>query len=68
MKNCPHILESDKKDFSDFEERDKEKDPEYFLTDEQVNESFKEMSETEKPCFLELKQFHEADYKQRGQI
>ena len=47
---------------------DQEKDPEYFLTDEQVDEAFKEMSDTERQYFLELKQFHQADYLQRGQI
>ena len=47
LKNFPHILDSDEEDFEDFEEVDREKDPEYFLTDEQVNQAFKEMSDTE---------------------
>ena len=68
LKNFPHILDSDEEDFEDFEEADREKDPEYFLTDEQVDEAFREMSDTERQYFLELKQFHQADYLQRGQI
>ena len=67
LKNYPHILDSDEEDFEDFEEADREKDPEYFLMDEQVDEAFKEMSDTERQYFLELKQFHQADYLQRGQ-
>ena len=35
---------------------------------EQVDQAFKEMSDTERQYFLELKQFHQADYLQRGQI
>ena len=65
LKNFPHILDSDEEDFG---EADQEKDPEYFLTDEQVDQAFKEMSDTERQYFLELKQFHQADYLQRGQI
>ena len=61
-------MNSDEEDFEDFEEADREKDPEYFLTDEQVNQAFKEMSDTERQYFLELKQFHQVDYLQRGQI
>ena len=41
LKNFPHILDSDEEDFEDFEEADREKDPEYFLTDEQVDQAFK---------------------------
>ena len=68
MKNFPHILDSDEENFEDFEEADQEKNPEYFLADEQVDEAFREMSDTERQYFLELKQFHQADYLQRGQI
>ena len=68
LKNFPHILDSDEEDFKDFEEADREKDPEYFLMDEQVDEAFREMSDMERQYFLELKQFHQADYLQRGQI
>ena len=68
LKNYPHILDLDEEDFEDFEEADWEKDPEYFLTDEQVDQAFKEMSDTERQYFLKLKQFHQADYLQRGQI
>ena len=68
LKNFPHILDSDEEDFKDFEEADREKDAEYFLTDEQVDQAFKEMSDTERQYFLELKQFHQVDYLQRGQI
>ena len=57
-----------RKIFEDFDEADWEKDPEYFLTDEQVDEAFREMSEMERQYFLELKQFHQVDYLQRGQI
>ena len=68
LKNFPHILDLDEEDFEDFEEADREKDPEYFLTDEQVDEAFKVMSDTERQYFLELKQLHQVDYLQRGQI
>ena len=36
--------------------------------DEQVEEIFKEMSDTEKKHFVELREYHEADYRQKGEI
>ena len=68
MKNCPHWLDTDEEDYDDYDERDRETDPEYFLTDEEVNEVFKEMPESEKKLFLELKAYHKADYRQKGDI
>ena len=68
MKNCPHWLDTDEEDYDDFDETDREKDPEYFLTDEQVEEAFKEMDESEKKLFLELKTYHKVDYRQKGDI
>ena len=68
MKNFPHWLDTDEEDYDDFDERDKEENPEYFLTDEQVEEIFKEMSDKEKKNFIELREYHEADYRQKGEI
>ena len=68
MKNFPHWLDTDEEDYDDFDERDKEENPEYFLTDEQVEEIFEEMSNKEKKNFIELREYHEADYRQKGEI
>ena len=55
MKNFPHWLDMDEEDYDDFDEKDREENPEYFLTDEQVEEIFKEMSDKEKKNFIELR-------------
>ena len=68
MKNFPHWLDTDEEDYDDFDEKDREENPEYFLTDEQVEEIFKEMSDKEKKNFIELREYHEADYRQKGEI
>ena len=43
MKNFPHWLDTDEEDYDDYDEKDKEENPEYFLTDKQVEEVFKQM-------------------------
>ena len=68
MKNFPHWLDTDEGDYDDYDEKDREENPEYFLTDEQVEEIFKEMSDSEKKHFIELREYHEADYRQKGEI
>ena len=68
MKNFPHWLDTDEEDYDDFDEKDKEENPEYFLTDEQVEEVFKQMTDKEKKNFIELREYHEADYRQKGEI
>ena len=68
MKNFPHWLDMDEDDYDDFNENDRKENPEYFLTDEQVEEIFKEMSDKEKKNFFELREYHEADYRQKGEI
>ena len=68
MKNFPHWLDTDEEDYDNFDEKDKEENPEYFLTDEQVEEIFKQMSDKEKKNFIELREYYEADYRQKGEI
>ena len=68
MKNFPHWLDMDEEDYDDFDERDREENLEYFLMDEQVEEIFKKMSDKEKKNFIELREYHEADYRQKGEI
>ena len=68
MKNFLHWLDMDEEDYDDFDEKDREENPEYFLMDEQIEEVFKEMSDTEKKHFIELREYHEADYQQKGEI
>ena len=38
------------------------------MTDKQVEEIFKEMSDKEKKNFIKLREYHEADYQQKGEI
>ena len=68
MKNFPHWLDMDEEDYDYFDEKDREENLEYFLMDEQVEEIFKEMSDKEKKNFIELREYHEADYRQEGEI
>ena len=68
MKNFPHWLDIDEEDYDDFDEKDREENLEYFLTDEQVEQIFKEMSDSEKKNFIELREYHEANYRQKGEI
>ena len=68
MKNFPHWLDMDEEDYDDFDEKDKEENLEYFLMDEQVEEIFKEMSDKEMKNFIELREYHKADYRQKGEI
>ena len=65
IKNFPHWLDTDEEDY---DEKDREENPEYFLTDEKVEEIFKEMSDSEKKHFIELREYHEVDYRQKGEI
>ena len=65
MKNFPHWLDTDEKDYDDFDEKDKEENPKYFLTDKEVKEVFKQMTDKEKKNFIELREYHEADYERR---
>ena len=62
MKNFLHWPDMDEEDYDNFDEKDREENPEYFLTDEQIEEVFKEMSDTKKKHFIELREYHEADY------
>ena len=68
MKNFPHWLDTDEEDYDDYDEKDKEENPEYFLTDKQVEEVFKQMLDKEKKNFIELREYHEVDYRQKGEI
>ena len=68
MKNFPHWLDTDEEDYDNFDEKDREENPEYFLTDEQMEQIFKEMSDSEKKNFIELREYHKADYRQKGEI
>ena len=68
MKNFPHWLDTDEEDYDDYDEKDREENPEYFLTDEQVEQIFKEMLDSKKKHFIELREYHEADYRQKGEI
>ena len=68
MKNFPHWLDKDEEDYDDFDEKDRKENPEYFLMNKQVEEIFKEMSDKEKKNFIELREYHEADYRQKGEI
>ena len=68
MKNFPHWLDTDEEDYDNFDEKDRKENLEYFLMDEQVEEIFKEMSDKEKKNFIELREYQEADYRQKGEI
>ena len=68
MKNFPQWQDTDEEDYDDFDEKDKEENPKFFLTDEQVEEVFKQMMDKEKKNFIELREYHEADYRQKGEI
>ena len=65
----PHILPSDESDYSDFEEEDKVKHPELFMTDEEIDDVFNnDMTDSERKLFLEYKNYHMVDYMKRGHI
>ena len=67
-KNFEPVYETDEEEFEDFSEGDQEENPELFLTDEDLDRVFAEMTEAEKKHYLELKEFHLATYFQRGRI
>ena len=61
-------MDTDKEDYDDYDEKDREENPEYFLMDEQVEKIFKEMSDSEKKHFIDLREYHEAGYRQKREI
>ena len=61
-KNFEPVYETDEEEFEDFSEGDQEENPELFLTDEDLDKVFAEMTEAEKKHYLELKEFHLATY------
>ena len=67
-KNFEPLYETDEEEYEDFSEGDREENPELFLTDEDLDKVFTEMTEAEKKHYLELKEFHLATYFQRGRI
>ena len=54
--------------FDDFTEEDRSKHPELFLSDEEIDQIFKNMTESEKKHFLALKDFHLREYIKEGRI
>ena len=62
------ILKEGEEYFDDFTEQDREKKPELFLTDKEIDQIFKEMSESDKKHFLALKDFHLREYIKEGRI
>ena len=67
-KNFEPIYASDEEEFEDFTEDDKADKPELFLTDEDLDRIFVTMTEADKKHYLQLKEFHLAQYFQRGRI
>ena len=68
LKTFEPVLQEGEEYFDDFTEQDKEKYPELFLTDEEVEEIFNKMTESEKKQFLALKDFHLKEYLKEGRI
>ena len=62
------LLKEGEEYYNDFGEVDREKNPELFMTDEEVDKIFKNMTESEKKQFLALKDFHLKDYLKQGRI
>ena len=67
-KNFEPIYASDEEEFEDFTEEDQTDKPELFLSDEDLDKVFAEMTEAKKKHYLELKEFYLVQYFQRGQI
>ena len=49
-------------------EKDRKEYPELFLSDEELDEIFKKMTESEKKQYLALKDFHLKEYMKAGRI
>ena len=62
------VLKEGEEPFDDFTEEDRKDKPELFLTDEEVNEIFNKMTESEKKQFLAMKDFHLKEYLKEGRI
>ena len=62
------MLKEGEEPFDDFTEEDRKDNPEYFLTDEEVSEIFKGMTDKEKKRFLAFKDFHLKEYLKEGRI
>ena len=62
------LLKEGEEYYDDFSEMDRERNPELFMTDEEVDKIFKNMTEGEKKQFLALKDFHLKDYLKQGRI
>ena len=67
LKTFEPVLKEGEEDFDDFTEKDRKENPEYFLTDKEVDEIFSKMTEKEKH-FLAMKDFHLKEYLQEGRI
>ena len=68
LKTFEPVLKEGEEYFDDFTEQDREKNPELFLTDEEVDEIFNKMTESEKKQFLAMKDFHLKEYLKEGRI
>ena len=68
LKTFEPLLKSDEEYFEDFGEEDKEECPELFMTDEELEKVFQDMTDTEKKQYLALKDFHLKEYMQKGRI
>ena len=62
------VLKEGEEYFDDFTEEDRKEYPELFLTDEEVDEIFNKMTESEKKHFLAMKDFHLKEYLKEGRI
>ena len=68
LKTFKPVLKEGEEYFDDFTEQDREDNPELFLTDEEVDEIFSKMTESEKKHFLAMKDFHLKEYLKEGRI
>ena len=68
LKNIRAIAKEGEEYFEDFDEKDREEYPELFLSDEELDEIFKKMTESEKKQYLALKDFHLKEYMKAGRI
>ena len=68
LKTFEPVLKEGEDSFDDFTEQDRKENPEYFLTDKEIDEIFNKMTEKEKKHFLAMKDFHLKEYLQEGRI
>ena len=68
LKTFEPVLKEGEEYFDDFTEKDRKENPELFLTDEEVDEIFSKMTESEKKHFLAMKDFHLKEYLKEGRI